>query len=154
MTEGIKIVQADVSHLDQLAVLFEGYREFYKQELNAELARKFIEQRLSRGDSIIYVALLGDKIVGFVQLYPLLDSLKLGNLWLLNDLCVLSRFESDFRVSIRLAKRLMHGARGAVGTSAILTGEEATRNNCSRGPRSSRRRPTQPVSARSYIRGC
>lgn len=44
-------------------------------------------QRLARGDSTIFVADGGEgKLIGFVQLYPLLDSLKLGNMWLLNDL--------------------------------------------------------------------
>jgi len=43
-------------------------------------------QRFARKDSTIFVAEVEGKIIGFVQLYPLLDSLKLGNLWLLNDL--------------------------------------------------------------------
>ena len=50
-------------------------------------ANAFLTQRFARGDSTIFVAADGaGKLIGFVQLYPLLDSLKLGNLWLLNDL--------------------------------------------------------------------
>ncbi len=50
-------------------------------------AKAFLSQRFERGDSTIFVAAEEGKLIGFVQLYPLLDSLKLGNLWLLNDLC-------------------------------------------------------------------
>ena len=56
------------------------------QELNEERTKAFLEQRFKNKDSTIFVATQGDVIVGFVQLYPLLDSLKLGNCWLLNDL--------------------------------------------------------------------
>ena len=57
------------------------------QELNEERTKAFLEQRFKNKDSTIFVATQGDAgIVGFVQLYPLLDSLKLGNCWLLNDL--------------------------------------------------------------------
>ena len=54
---------------------------------DAEGAKAFLTQRFARADSTMFVAADGtSKLIGFVQLYPLLDSLKLGNLWLLNDL--------------------------------------------------------------------
>ena len=59
------------------------------QLADQQRAKEYLVQRFQRKDSHIYVAEMpskGNKLVGFVQLYPLLDSLKLGNLWLLNDL--------------------------------------------------------------------
>lgn len=68
------------------ATIEAGSEMYVTQALNAEAAKKFLDLRLRKKDSTIFVAVLDGKLVGFVQLYPLLDSLKLGNLWLLNDL--------------------------------------------------------------------
>lgn len=59
------------------------------QKPSPDRVREYLGTRLKRKDSVIYIAEMpakGDLLVGFVQLYPLLDSLRLGNIWLLNDL--------------------------------------------------------------------
>lgn len=82
------IRESKPSDVIELTDLFEAYRAFYKQEPNYDGTKSFMTQRSARKDSTIYVAELEGKLIGFAQLYPLLDSLKLGNLWLLNDLYV------------------------------------------------------------------
>ncbi|QOR37762.1 GNAT family N-acetyltransferase [Billgrantia diversa] len=75
--------------LDPLSQLLDGYRQFYRQEPNLEGARRFLQARLERGDShiLVHVGPQGE-LQGFVQLYPLLSTVRLAPLWLLNDLFV------------------------------------------------------------------
>ena len=84
----IKIIRADRTHVDQVAPLFDLYRQFYKQPPDSEGARGFIGDRLEFGESVIFLALAGDRPVGFTQLYPSFSSISMRRLWILNDLFV------------------------------------------------------------------
>ena len=87
----MRIVQATLDHLDLLAPLFVKYREFYGMLPYPESSRKFLEKRLRRKESVIYLALPDDddgKILGFCQLYPSFSSLSLKRVWILNDIYV------------------------------------------------------------------
>lgn len=84
----IKIKQAHSSHLNALARLFDGYRVFYKKESNLDAAKRFLNERMQQKESMIFVALLEEQLVGFTQLYPLFSSTNMTKLWLLNDLYV------------------------------------------------------------------
>lgn len=84
----LSIVRATVNHLDQIAPLFDGYRKFYEQPSNLAGARQFINDRLVRHESVIFLALLDDQAVGFTQLYPSFSSVSMKRLWVLNDLFV------------------------------------------------------------------
>lgn len=84
----ISIIRASLDHLDQIVPLFDGYRQFYKQQPNLEAARHFIHNRLVRHESVIFLALLDELAVGFTQLYPSFSSVSMKRLWVLNDLFV------------------------------------------------------------------
>jgi ribosomal protein S18 acetylase RimI-like enzyme len=84
----MKIIRAQPEHLDQVAPLFDQYRQFYKQASDATAARAYIEQRLKNGDAAIFLAVEGDQPVGFVQLYPTLASISMKPIWILYDLFV------------------------------------------------------------------
>lgn len=84
----MKIVRAERKHLEQVAPLFDQYRQFYKQPPDAAAARAYIEQRLQNGDSVIFLAENNGKGVGFVQLYPSLASISMRPIWILYDLFV------------------------------------------------------------------
>ena len=71
------IVQAQSKHLDDLAILFDGYRVFYKQASDVDAAKKFLKERIEQNDSVIYMVYNGDKAVGFTQLYPLFSSVSM-----------------------------------------------------------------------------
>ncbi|MDN3221722.1 GNAT family N-acetyltransferase [Pseudomonas nunensis] len=79
--------RADVSHLDQVANLFDAYRGFYKQPSNLPQSRAFIAERIAQDESAIFLALddNGDAL-GFVQLYPTFSSIDAHRTWLLSDL--------------------------------------------------------------------
>ncbi|MGH8438937.1 MAG: GNAT family N-acetyltransferase [Pseudomonas sp.] len=87
----MRIIKATLEHLDLLAPLFVKYREFYGQLPYPDSSRSFLEKRLERGESIIYLALADDddnKLMGFCQLYPSFSSLSLKRVWILNDIYV------------------------------------------------------------------
>ncbi|WP_109126672.1 GNAT family N-acetyltransferase [Dyella sp. C11] len=83
---------ANSGDLDQVAVLFDEYRQFYEQDANAELARRFMAARLSEGSSLVLVTETDDgDIVAFTQLYPLFDSVGAVPSFILYDLYVAKR---------------------------------------------------------------
>ena len=84
----VRIVRAAAKDADRVAPLFDAYRQFYKQKSEPAAARAFITDRLKRGESVIFVALSGEKAVGFVQLYPCFSSTAMKRMWILNDLFV------------------------------------------------------------------
>jgi Acetyltransferases len=84
----MKIVRAERKHLEQVATLFDQYRQFYKQPPDAAAARAYIEQRLQNGDSVIFLAEENGNALGFVQLYPSLASIPMRPIWILYDLFV------------------------------------------------------------------
>ena len=90
----MQIIQANLAHLDAAVALFDGYRQFYQQPHDLDGARRFITERLTSGDSVIFLALgeeTGDKqgnALGFTQLYPSFSSVSMAPLWILNDLFV------------------------------------------------------------------
>src|SRR5258708_8792344 len=81
-------VRAGLGDVEALVPLFVGYREFYRQPSDPDGARAFLADRIKRGESIIFLAMVDGTAAGFTQLYPLFSSVSLKPLWLLNDLLV------------------------------------------------------------------
>lgn len=84
----IQIKRGHQGHLNELEHLLDAYRMFYKKESNLEGAKHFLSERMQQKESIIFVALMEEKLVGFTQLYPLFSSTNMMPIWLLNDLFV------------------------------------------------------------------
>ncbi|AYG43302.1 GNAT family N-acetyltransferase [Pseudomonas sp. Leaf58] len=87
----MRIIKATLEHLDLLTPMFVKYREFYGQLPYPDSSRNFLEKRLKRDESVIYLALPDDddtKLLGFCQLYPSYSSLSLKRVWILNDIYV------------------------------------------------------------------
>ena len=82
------IIQATIEHLDDLVPLFDGYRIFYRQDSNKQAARNFLKERLTKQDTIIYIAYLDNKAVAFTQLFSSFSSVSMQVLYILNDLFV------------------------------------------------------------------
>jgi ribosomal protein S18 acetylase RimI-like enzyme len=79
--------------------LFDAYRQFYEQVPDHELAKRFIEDRVNKQDSIIYVVesfaeesfvdgTPAQNLVGFCQLYPTFCSVIAAPICVLYDLFV------------------------------------------------------------------
>ena len=84
----ITVRQAVLSELDDLATLFDRYRQFQGQESELAAARSFLRERFDHGESVIFVARDGTTAVGFAQLYPSFSSVSLSRVFVLNDLFV------------------------------------------------------------------
>lgn len=84
----MEIVVANLAHMEDLAALFDGYRVFYQQPSDLAAARRFLQERLTKGDSTILVAQAVDELAGFTQLYPSFSSVSMQRIWILNDLFV------------------------------------------------------------------
>ena len=84
----IQIKRAHQGRLNELVHLFDAYRMFYKKESNLEGAKHFLSERMQQKESIIFVALMEEKLVGFTKLYPLFSSTNMMPILLLNDLFV------------------------------------------------------------------
>ena len=82
------IRRATVDDVDAIAPLFDHYRMFYQQPSDPALARRFIDERLQRNESVIFLAEVGGKAVGFTQLFPSFSSVRAGRAFVLNDLYV------------------------------------------------------------------
>lgn len=83
-----QIIRADTAHLDDLAELFDAYRQFYGQRSDIPAAHDFLAERLARDESVVFLAGSEHRAIGFTQLYPLFSSVRMQRLWLLNDLYV------------------------------------------------------------------
>jgi len=95
-------ISEDIDHLSEL---FDGYRLFYRKTTGLEGAKTFLEHRISKQDSKLFVAETDENtLVGFVQLYPLFSSTRMKKFWLLNDLFVHPEFRGK-GVAIELIQR-------------------------------------------------
>lgn len=84
----VEITQATPADVGAAALLFDAYRQFYKRPPNGEAARRFLFARLSKNESVMFLAWRGNTAVGFVHLYPVFSSTNLTRQWILNDLYV------------------------------------------------------------------
>lgn len=101
--------KATLNELDELSILFDEYRQFYRKESDIAAAKNFLKERIERNESEIFYTKNDDgKMTGFVQLYPLFSSARMKRKWLLNDLYVLKSFRGKgYSVSlIERAKQL------------------------------------------------
>ena len=80
--------RAYVEDINQLAPLFDAYRIFYKQDSDIKGAKAFLMSRFNLKDSVIFIAIVNQNIVGFTQLYPSFSSVKMQRTFILNDLYV------------------------------------------------------------------
>jgi ribosomal protein S18 acetylase RimI-like enzyme len=94
LSDTIQIVQADLSHVDAVAEVFDAYRQYYGQQSDIEGARQFLAERIANKESIIFLALEGNQSLGFTQLYPMFSSVSMRRSWTLNDLYVKENIRS------------------------------------------------------------
>lgn len=111
--------------LAPVAVLFDGYRQFYAQPADLALARRFIEARLAEGTSLILVAegAAGD-IVAFTQLYPLFDSVSAVSSFILYDLFVAERARRQGIARALMIEAVAEARRRGAGRVELQTARD------------------------------
>ena len=109
----IEIVQATPAEVGEAAPLFDAYRQFYGKSADIEAARRFLFARLSKNESVLYLARHEGLAVGFVNLYPVFSSVNLTRQWILNDLYVApeARKNGIARALLRQARHLADATR-------------------------------------------
>jgi len=126
--------KATIEDLENLNLLFDAYRIFYKKESDLESSKEFLRERIENNESEIFIATYYDensdtnsetKLIGFVQLYPTFSSTRLKRFWVLNDLFVDENFRGK-GISVLLideAKKL------AIQTKSAGLSLETAKNN-------------------------
>ncbi len=87
----MKITKATLEDIETITVLFDLYRQFYEQTSDTDSAKKFLEERIRKNESVIFLAMEdndNNSGIGFVQLYPAFSSVSMKRIWILNDLYV------------------------------------------------------------------
>ena len=88
-TTKAKTRQAEHGDLDAIAPLFDAYRQFYEKPADLALARRYLDERFKRKESVIYVAENErGEVIGFTQLYPAFCSVLADRTYVLYDLFV------------------------------------------------------------------
>ena len=54
----MRVIEVNEDWLEQTAVLFNGYRKFYKQEGDFEKSKQFIKNRIDNKESVIFIVLV------------------------------------------------------------------------------------------------
>jgi ribosomal protein S18 acetylase RimI-like enzyme len=88
MNATITVRLAAAPDLDQLAELFDQYRQFYQCSPDLGAARAWLAENITAGRSTIFAAYNGSELLGFTQLYPALCSVDLVDYFVLYDLFV------------------------------------------------------------------
>ena len=83
-----RVRQATILDLEQLAPLFDRYRQFYGRASDVAAAREFLFARFTDKDSTLLIAHEDERPIGFTQLYPSFSSVSLARIFILNDLFV------------------------------------------------------------------
>lgn len=102
----IDIKKATIAELDEVAFLFNAYRVWYHQSSDIKSATVFLRDRLMKNESTVFIGIIENKVVGFVQLYAIFSSIGLKPAWLLNDL-----FVAEGARKQGVAKALLEAAR-------------------------------------------
>ena len=121
------VIRADTSHLDLLAPLMTGYRQFYEQAPDEVGERRFLKRRLEKNEAVIFVAVnpdLSPQGAGFVQLFPSFDSVHLSDIWILHDLFVVpsTREQGVGRLLMEAAREFCQTTRASrIDLSTAIT---------------------------------
>jgi|TARA_B110000858_G_C17786013_1_gene467313 ribosomal protein S18 acetylase RimI-like enzyme len=86
----IKLFKATVNDANIVGPIFDLYRIFYNQMSNVDAANQYIKSRLEADEAIIFFVKDEDRCIGFTQLYPTFDSVRLRKKIVLYDLFVCS----------------------------------------------------------------
>ena len=120
----LKINRANINHLEALAPLFDGYRRFYGRKPDLDGAKAFLEARLQRHESIIFLAKLDSQPAGFTQLYPLFSSVNMSRIWILNDLYVIESARKRGVAAALLEAARHHGEQTGASGLMLETAED------------------------------
>jgi GNAT superfamily N-acetyltransferase len=117
----LQIKQAGVADVNIVAPLFNDYRVFYKQAGDIAAAVNFLNERLSKNQSTVFIAFANGEAVGFTQLYPVFSSVSLKPALLLNDLYVSQKARQQGIAAALLNRAKDYGKQNGAGWLLLET---------------------------------
>jgi ribosomal protein S18 acetylase RimI-like enzyme len=127
MTVTIATRYATLEDLDAVASLFDAYRQFYKQPADLPLARRFIQERIQRNESVLIVGeTAAKKVIGFCQLYPTFCSVRAAPTYVLYDLFVSPEARGTGAGRALMLAAEAHAAKAGVGRLELSTARTNT----------------------------
>jgi ribosomal protein S18 acetylase RimI-like enzyme len=120
MSTEVSIDRATLRDIDEIAPLFDAYRHFYGQADDPR-ARLFLEERVAREESAVFVARLEGAAIGFCQLYPCFASVSLTRMFILYDLFVAPQARRCGAASALLREAVDYAASQGAGQLILQT---------------------------------
>lgn len=117
-TSDSTIARADARDLDAVLPLFDAYRAFFAGPNDLSESKRFLGERLHRGDSVVFISRSAGEAEGFIQLYPLWSSWHCKPIWFLSDLYV-GESSRKRGVGRRLVQRVLAFAH-ETGASSVM----------------------------------
>ena len=102
----LKIIKAKKENIKEVGILFDLYRQFYKYDPQLKKSTKYIEERILKKESTIFLCYCDKEPAGFVQLYETFDSLNVNKKLILYDLYVKKEYRKN-----GIGKSLMNTAK-------------------------------------------
>ena len=124
MSENIK--RANKNDANIIGEVFNLYRVFYKQDSNVEIAQKYIADRLTNNESVIFFAEDNDKCIGFTQLYPTFDSVNVRQKIVLYDLFVREEYRRKGFAKLLMNTAKQYASDNNFGSIELSTGKTNT----------------------------
>lgn len=90
MNHTVEVKRASINDIEQLASMFNEYRQFYRQPDDLAGCKEFLSARISSDESVAFIAFIEQQPSGFIHLYPGFSSVYMKPLWTMNDLYVRS----------------------------------------------------------------
>ena len=123
----MNVFRADSSRLEELAMLFDQYRQFYEKPADLDGCREFMGARLANDESVILAATVeSGKMAGFTQLYPPFCSVEMEQLIYLYDLFVATEFRRRGVARALLEAAARYGRERGAGRLQLETAFDNT----------------------------
>ena len=113
--------RATLDDLGALVPLFDAYRQFCRQPSDPGRAERFLKERLSRDESVIFLAEANGTALGFVQLYATFWSIAACRAWILNDLFVTPEHRRSGAGRALLERARQHALDTGAGGLSLAT---------------------------------
>jgi GNAT superfamily N-acetyltransferase len=117
----VVVRQAAIEDVQQLAPLFDSYRQFCGETADVRLAQAFLAERFQHQESLILVAELYQHLVGFTQLFPSFSSVSASRTFVLHDLFVVPEARRKGVAQALLAKAVQVGRALGVASLSLST---------------------------------
>lgn len=84
--------QAQEKDLQQLAHLFDEYRQFYHASPQLQQSYQFLKQRFLQAQTVIFIHVKDDEFTGFILLYLGFSSVECQHYYILEDLYITPQY--------------------------------------------------------------